>query len=612
LKFTHLLLVILAISMGATSTSASGWILQTQKGALALNIDSSKCLLRFNDSLSNSQMMGIVRTITRLKVDDSTRLPKSHEFVFGLNSAADLSNFVDSAVGVAGILQCEPVYKTTSGMQLILHQVITVAFQPGVSRKFIDSVNSQMGVQIDHELLGLPNVFLMRKIGNPHVRMLDLSNFYSALPQVRYAAPDGGCKYHPQGYVLYDFYSTQQWDIKKVIGQFNLATVWDFARVNQNVPVAVIDDGVEAHEDLDSIRVDLGYDFADHDTDATPGTWFHGMAIAGIIGAKHTTNPALQWAQSTGMISMNPHARIIPLKIISDDQEELPPWALPEVFTYAYLNNAAVINFSYAFFDPEYDYPPLDDAIWRAFHYGRGGKGTPVICAAGDYALAYQGVVAYPANLPTCLSVGAVDGSDQRWPWSMYGPGLSVVAPSGDTMFAGGTFTLDRMGSGGWNSSLTYYWGANLSWDCRATKDTGNNTNYDCKFGGTSSSTAIVSGVASLLISKNSNLTATQIYNIIDSSAVPLNSSGTGHGRADAFRAILSISHGDVNNDGVISSIDMSAMVSYLTGGGFVPFPAIKLADWNCDGLVNSTDLSAIVSYLTGHGSPPVNPCFRF
>lgn len=470
-----------------------------------------------------------------------------------------------------------------------------------------------MGTTIHHEVIGLPNTFILVKIGNSHLRMVDLSNAYSRLSQVIYAFPDEGWRVRPQGYMLYDYYNVQQWQIRKVIGRLNDSTVWDFARVGRNVLVAVVDDGVEAHEDLDSIRVDLGYDFAEGDTCAAPTKWsFHGMAIAGIIGAKHTTDPNQQGRQNTGIISMNPHARIIPIKITFDDGWPMDPSYFADAIGWAWQHGAQVINFSWDFVNPYADVPSLDSALLQAYQNGRGGKGTPVIVPAGDAALWFPGLVDYPGNQPQCLAVGSVNSSDQRYPWSMYGEELHVVTPSGDTSFAGDLWSLDRMGTLGLNPTLTQFWGTEIDWNCEATKDTGNNTNYDCHYGGTSASGAIVSGIASLLISKDSNLTAAQIYNIIDSSAVGPGSEEIGHGRADAFRAILSVSHGDANNDGVLNLGDLTALANYLTGGGFVPFPSPNLGDWNCDGAVDLGDLSAMVNYFTGEGTPPKKPCFVF
>lgn len=140
--------------------------------------------------------------------------------------------------------------------------------------------------------------------------------------------------------------------------------------------------------------------------------------------------------------------------------------------------------------------------------------------------------------------------------------------------------------------------------------------NYDCHFGGTSAASPVASGIASLLLSKDSTLTAAMVYRILDSSAVPLTTTvpdtAYGYGRLDAFRAVLSISHGDANNDGVLSMGDLTAIVSYLTGGDFVPFPSVKMLDWNCSGTVDLGDMTFCAQYLSSGTPLPVNPCFKF
>lgn len=117
-------------------------------------------------------------------------------------------------------------------------------------------------------------------------------------------------------------------------------------------------------------------------------------------------------------------------------------------------------------------------------------------------------------------------------------------------------------------------------------------------------------------------LTAETIEEILSQSAVRNLDWGTlesvpdslyGFGRVDAFRAMLSITRGDVNNSGgVIDLSDLTALVSLLTGGGFVPFPSVLLGDCNCTGDVDLQDLSHLVCWLTGCGDPPVKPCFEY
>jgi len=61
------------------------------------------------------------------------------------------------------------------------------------------------------------------------------------------------------------------------------------------------------------------------------------------------------------------------------------------------------------------------------------------------------------------------------------------------------------------------------------------------------------------------------------------------------------ISTGNVNSIGIVDLADLSALVSYLTGGGYA-LPCPKAANVNATGIVDLADLSALVSYLTGGG----------
>ena len=58
---------------------------------------------------------------------------------------------------------------------------------------------------------------------------------------------------------------------------------------------------------------------------------------------------------------------------------------------------------------------------------------------------------------------------------------------------------------------------------------------------------------------------------------------------------------GNVNMTGIVDLSDLSALVSYLTGGGYV-LPCASEANVNNAGIVDLSDLSALVSYLTGGG----------
>jgi hypothetical protein len=58
---------------------------------------------------------------------------------------------------------------------------------------------------------------------------------------------------------------------------------------------------------------------------------------------------------------------------------------------------------------------------------------------------------------------------------------------------------------------------------------------------------------------------------------------------------------GNVNMTGIVDLADLGALVSYLTGGGYV-LSCVDEANVNKTGVVDLSDLSSIVSYLTGGG----------
>lgn len=79
----------------------------------------------------------------------------------------------------------------------------------------------------------------------------------------------------------------------------------------------------------------------------------------------------------------------------------------------------------------------------------------------------------------------------------------------------------------------------------------------------------------------------------------PTQADADGDGLGDAC-CCLGV-RGNVNYIGIVDLADLSALVSYLTGGGYV-LPCPNEANVNRIGIVDLADLSALVSYLTGGG----------
>ena len=132
--------------------------------------------------------------------------------------------------------------------------------------------------------------------------------------------------------------------------------------------------------------------------------------------------------------------------------------------------------------------------------------------------------VGYPAAHPEPIAVGASSDRDYRSGYSEYGPELDVVAPSSGGPGPGIT-TTDRTGGDGYSTTGDYTSG----------------------FGGTSSATPLASGVVGLMLSRNPDLTADQVQQILQNTADKIGtdaySSGRndryGYGRINAYAAVL-------------------------------------------------------------------------
>ncbi len=135
---------------------------------------------------------------------------------------------------------------------------------------------------------------------------------------------------------------------------------------------------------------------------------------------------------------------------------------------------------------------------------------------------------------------------------------LDVVAPSGDIDLLGDIWTLDHIDDWGYNDMFT-----SAEWNCPMYMN--NDRDYNCHYGGTSGAAPIATGIESLLLARNPDLTVEEIYDILRNSAVTELESGTitppdyyyGYGRVDAYRAMLAITRGDANNDGAVNVGDI-------------------------------------------------------
>jgi subtilisin family serine protease len=401
--------------------------------------------------------------------------------------------------------------------------------------------------------------------------IISLSNIFHELRGVEYAHPNFYCQIMPDSYFIEDAFYPYQWGTAKTVsipGYDNAA--WEITTGDTSIYIAIIDQGLERHEDLDSQKIWWGYDFYPlggleyYTIPVGNDREVHGMAVAGLILAPHNNPvPNENEPESRGIFKsiagVAPQSRYFSVRImdtsgyivISDER-------LAEAIGFARDNGADVLNCSWSIYGTPVD--AIDRQIDSTFYYGRGGLGAAIIYSAGNRGQ-WESYIRWPKNKSTVLAVGAIKADDTRFPYSSYGDSLDLVAPSGsglnykdpDTEY--GIWSLDQEDSAGINP---LYYDACIS---------PNDDDYFCWGGGTSLSAPLVSGIAALMLARRPTLISGDIYEILKYSAVTELAFGTitppdyyyGYGRANALRALLAISRGDANNDGTVDMYDATS-----------------------------------------------------
>lgn len=487
------------------------------------------------------------------------------------------SNFLDEAMQAARshetVVFASHVYqvKNNPGNYVYLNNEVTLSFIPQVDAATIAVIVAEANLIKIKQIAGIPNTFVFQVSKKSLENPVKVANRLMRRSEVLAAEPgiiiETQTHYRPK-----DNLYPQQWYLNNTGGEYiavnshiDAEKAWDITRGVRAIVVAIADDSVDLnHPDFQGLgKIIAPLDLKDKDFLPLPeeGEDNHGTACAGVAVAEEN---------GYGVVGVAPGCALMPIRTTGFLDDE----SIEQLFDWAIEKGAAVISCSWG---PSAVYFPLSlrqsAAMNRAATEGRNGKGCVIVFAAGNANRPISDTVNerdWPNDIlsgptkwlsgftvhPDAIAVAASTSLSKKAAYSNWGNGISVCAPSNNAppgiwlqqtgfimtapavqspTFGVGVFTVDRLGAAGYDQS-----------------------DFTSDFGGTSSATPVVAGVAALVLSINPDLTAGQVKQILQQTADKIvdsdpdpqlgtqygnyNASGYsqwfGYGKVNAFKAV--------------------------------------------------------------------------
>ena len=423
---------------------------------------------------------------------------------------------------------CHHAYRpsNSTNTRYYLTDQIVVKFELGIGRERIEQLLAEAGVRILREYPGPNSTFLLQVTRDAGKNPVKVANGLAELSEVSYAEPNlvnrFRSSYIPADTHFSDQWHLRSWDAPELVAGADVSApdAWDITRGSRNVVIAVIDDGFDlSHPDFTGPdKVVHAKDYVDGDSNPFPESSendYHGTPCAGV---------ALAEENGEGVVGIAPGCGFMPIRFPLSADDNL----LWEIFDFA-GKYADVISCSWG---PPPVYAPLSRLLADKFtdlaaNGGPRKKGCVILFAAGNYnaplndpgntgfrwrhpAYGMQNTTGRILNGNAAhsevMAVAASTSMNSKAIYSNWGREIAFCTPSNNF------HPLDPQqrvpGRGIWTTDNEMY-GQGFTGGSR----------YTGRFGGTSSATPLAAGVASLVISANPTLTASEVRQILQETA---------------------------------------------------------------------------------------------
>lgn len=518
---------------------------------IPLTISEDVLFVKFKSDLTDNQNKSIINQFVEVKEIQPSFEGFSRII---LKNKSEIPNLIEKLRSKEDVLMVNPQYLFKNAEKIVTDK-FSVQFKEDISFSKIEEINKENKVEIVTQRPGNRNLFVLRITPQSNLSTLETANFYKLNDNVVYALPSFFQKYDIFS-IPNDLYFPEQYYLHNTgqTGGTNDADIdapeaWDITTGSPSITVAVIDQGVQSHEDLPASRLVSGWDYGGSDpnnphnppdNDPSPDcNEAHGMSCAGIIAASHN---------NIGISGIAPECKIMPIKVTDFNGFFTENYRIALAIDYAWQNGADVLSNSWGF-TAEGDWDDdIEAAINRALSQGRDPDGSGPLPAKGCvvvFAAGNSGFVSFPAIIQDVLSVGASNKNNNIWGYSGKGNMLDIVAPSGNTgyrffdliIFRGDVWSTDIPELRGYNDG---FFGEELGYQQYDNAGGDEDGYYLERFGGTSAAAPQASGVAALILSEYPDLNQGDVVNSIISTADDLGfpSNEQGEGKLNAYKSL--------------------------------------------------------------------------